>query len=355
MTRQVLGSLCALVLGVLVGACSAATPFGDGGAGSDQGRRDFAIPSGVDLLEPANADLAGTVPTCTASNCQGCCKNGLCLAGDSDSACGTGGAQCDTCDGTTNRCQAGSCDEICGPATCAGCCAEDPGTGKIVCMGGGAVDQCGKNGANCIDCGVGAVCSSGVCVTQSCASQCAGCCDPAGNCKGGDTVDGCGKNGATCAVCQPSASFTCNASRECEPLANAKWDVWVSRAEIPANDVNNPGKGWDDSAGSLPDSFVKVTTSNGSGGDLTNTSATIDNTLTPNWSETLLTSVTTTQLQTKLVWWVYDYDTWSPNDLVGTCSTTVKNWMFGGSLIISTCGATATQSGYKLWWKLVPH
>ena len=42
-------------------------------------------------------DLSATVSTCNAGNCLGCCYNGACQAGNSNSGCGSGGDSCRVC------------------------------------------------------------------------------------------------------------------------------------------------------------------------------------------------------------------------------------------------------------------
>ena len=49
-----------------------------------------------------------TVATCTAANCQGCCREDKCEEGKSNETCGAGAAACEICAGT-QQCIAGKC------------------------------------------------------------------------------------------------------------------------------------------------------------------------------------------------------------------------------------------------------
>jgi hypothetical protein len=47
---------------------------------------------------PGGYDPSGAL-TCAATNCTGCCSNGVCLAGNTAAACGSSGLTCETCVG----------------------------------------------------------------------------------------------------------------------------------------------------------------------------------------------------------------------------------------------------------------
>ncbi|MFM9107277.1 MAG: hypothetical protein ACKOWF_11345, partial [Chloroflexota bacterium] len=115
-----------------------------------------------------NGACLSTSP-CTAATCpNGCCQNGTCKAGTQDSACGTGGAACAACSGgktcQARRCQAGG---GCSAASCPnGCCQN--GT----CKPGTQSDACGTGGAACAACsGTTPYCAAGVCAPPAWAYQ----------------------------------------------------------------------------------------------------------------------------------------------------------------------------------------
>ena len=85
-----------------------------------------------------NNTLQNTDKPCNAKKCpQGCCAGGNCVAGNSSAQCGTGGAACQACSGSTPLCVSGSCvcsGNSCG--TCQTCTAQgtcQPVTNGIVC------------------------------------------------------------------------------------------------------------------------------------------------------------------------------------------------------------------------------
>ncbi len=164
------------------------------------------------------------VADCTAASCPGCCvAPTICAAGDSDYACGRAGDACQRClpSEGTGSCvpQAGgggSCTALaaCSPNDCTGCCAGD------VCLFGDEDDACGTGGKGCAACTGSQTCTFDttgeygakgqyVCATTSpCGpATCSGCCDGLVCAEGAQDV-ACGTGGAACADCQ-SAGQTC--------------------------------------------------------------------------------------------------------------------------------------------------
>jgi hypothetical protein len=139
---------------------------------------------------------------CGQKTCSGCCENGVCAFGSSNSACGTFGGQCaacaanEHCDGT---CKPGP---PCTPANCSGCCG---GTEGNTCVPGTDTGACGIGGFICQNCTLtqsAATCVNGECVLpQACtAAACNGCCY--GNiCAEGYQTFLCGIGGQTCQNC----------------------------------------------------------------------------------------------------------------------------------------------------------
>lgn len=54
-------------------------------------------------------------PVCGPANCPGCCRDGICYAGDTDDACTFGGVACSPCPSGTSCQGAGICITTCGP------------------------------------------------------------------------------------------------------------------------------------------------------------------------------------------------------------------------------------------------
>ncbi len=192
--------------GTLLSAC------GTGGQACQACTGSQCAPAG-----PGNGGVC-VATGCNAQNCPGCCdKNGLCQAGDGTSACGRGGDACSACS-ASQVCAGGACatPTVCGPQSCAGCCAGS------TCVGGGANDACGSGGGACQDCGTTATCVANVCQTLGpCdASSCpTGCCN--GNlCLPGMNDSACGSGGAACSACGAGtqcAAGSCQAGASCGP------------------------------------------------------------------------------------------------------------------------------------------
>jgi hypothetical protein len=153
----------------------------------------------------------GVGARCNPSNCQGCCdSNGVCQDPAAIGACGAGGSACQFCL-SGQACNSGQCQTTtgCGPANCPGCCQGN------TCLSG-SLDSaaCGSGGAQCQSCHVclalgpknGGVCLNGnrACTTATCGT---GCCDEFSRCLPGNTdnyctgpnlEEGCGTCGGTC-------------------------------------------------------------------------------------------------------------------------------------------------------------
>ena len=94
----------------------------------------------------------------------------------------------------------------CGPMTCLHCCFNGS------CQGGGSVNSCGVNGAECQDCtDKGGACSNGACTTKVVDAAPPPTCDP-GKCGGCAPVweKGCCKSDGTCGCSMDFGSGPCN-------------------------------------------------------------------------------------------------------------------------------------------------
>lgn len=146
------------IFAVIVCACG----LGNGTIGNQTG--------GANESDEAVLRLVVDGGNCSPSNCQGCCRDGLCLAGRSNANCGIGGDSCSRCDPALSlACVQGACEEVstCDEHTCPnGCCAAG------VCVRGNSNANCGFGGQQCARC----FSQSGeYCVAQSCElvmSQC---------------------------------------------------------------------------------------------------------------------------------------------------------------------------------------
>jgi hypothetical protein len=153
---------------------------------------------------------------CGPNNCKGCCAGDVCVGGQSDAQCGTGGLACSDCaaqnqfcNGSTGQCQ--SIQPLCDATNCKGCCAGD------VCVTSETDAQCGLGGKACTDCTTtGSTCNAGTCVSTCNAQTCPGCCQ-AGTCFAGFVDSRCGSGGAACADCtaQNAACDTLATPRTC--------------------------------------------------------------------------------------------------------------------------------------------
>ncbi|MBL8922751.1 MAG: hypothetical protein JNJ54_28135 [Myxococcaceae bacterium] len=142
--------------------------------------------------------------SCGPGTCVGCCSGNTCVTVPGVAACGGGGSACVAC-GASQVCIGGTCQATsdagsCGPGTCSGCCSSG------VCQPGTLPAFCGAGGALCATCMPGDGCLTGACVPPLdggfvCGpSTCAGCC--AGNlCLPGTLAGACGVAGGACVTC----------------------------------------------------------------------------------------------------------------------------------------------------------
>lgn len=148
------------------------------------------------------------VPTsaCSAMSCPGCCSGNICLPFNIQTllSCGAGGSACKAC--TQNQiCSNGNCTAppTCTAATCPlGCC----NAGQCVGFASQNVLSCGKGGAQCNSCPGTTSCTMGTCTAPTCGpNTCSGCCTPTG-CQPGNNTMACGKSGSVCSACMPGQS-----------------------------------------------------------------------------------------------------------------------------------------------------
>lgn len=104
-------------------------------------------------------------------------------------------------------CLQGCSPPACSALTCNGCC-DSAGS----CLSGAAQATCGAHGFQCVRCGEGLTCSSGVCAAQTGGCDAASC--PYGCCAQGvctpwaqQTVNACGASGNSCSSC--GAALSC--------------------------------------------------------------------------------------------------------------------------------------------------
>ncbi len=201
--------------------------------GSTGGRCSDCVANGFSLCTSSRV-CGRDDPSCSPSTCSGCCATDegrrRCLSGTEPSACGKTGAQCSdcasqgrACDASTRACGSTKCDA----SNCDGCCVGDK------CLPGDVASACGTKGAQCDSCASGQLCRTqagggGICEgTSTCGpANCGGCCNAAGQCVTGNDTTACGKQGEKCAACganqicipdgQPNAR-TCQAQTTCGP------------------------------------------------------------------------------------------------------------------------------------------
>jgi hypothetical protein len=151
---------------------------------------------------------------CGPQNCGGCCQGSVCVSGTDPFACGFGGQQCNNCQSFGESCVSGACfgQTTCGPQNCPGCC-----VGNLCLPGNNDPLRCGFGGVTCQDCAaLGEACNVGTCTGQStCGTQsCSGCCQ-GNSCLVGNTSFACGFGGVLCENCQAFGD-TC-ANQQCMP------------------------------------------------------------------------------------------------------------------------------------------
>ncbi len=282
-------------------------------------------------------DGGAIVVTCTSKNCAGCCRDDLCLLGDTKAACGVGGASCETCSGAA-ACEANACKAPCGPDTCAGCCQGN------VCVDGNAKDACGKAGAACAKCGASFVSAEQTCVDTSCKATCNGCCSGS-TCLGGTAAGACGKSGNACVDC--GKGRTCSAAG-CALDPNALFDVVLAFAAVPSR--NKSGGAWDFYE-NAPDPYARGFSALGTASHAGLT-ATLSDTTSPSWNAVVLSGVPARELLNSfsVELWDDDYDY---DDFIGGCAIRLDASMFSGSLQIARCAASPSGVDISLGYKLV--
>lgn len=197
----------------------------------------------VTALKCTDQRCGGGTQPCGASTCNGgCCAGGKCQAGTVDLACGKGGVACVDCKAAGKTCEAASqtckgTTPSCSATTCAaGCCQGG------ACMAGNTDSACGKGGASCADCkAAGKTCDSATSACSSGPTTCdatscpLGCCQ-GGGCKMGTTESACGQGGAPCASCM---AWEICGNGTCKLSTMSKWQVTLVSATV------NKAKTWD--------------------------------------------------------------------------------------------------------------
>ncbi len=285
-------------------------------------------------------DGGAIVVTCTAKNCAGCCRDDLCLVGDAKDACGTRGAACETCSGTST-CEASACKAPCGPDNCTGCCENN------VCVEGFAKEACGRAGASCQKCGAAFVCAEQTCVDTSCKATCAGCCSGS-TCLGGGSATACGKAGNACVDCGKGRTCSGTAQGTCALDPTALFDVTVTSASLPLR--SKSGGAWDFYE-NLPDPYAKAYSSLGTTSH-SGTTATISDTTSPQWTVPVLTAVPARELLNSFSVEVWD-DDYDFDDFVGGCAIRLDASMFDGAVRSVSCPATPSGSPLTVRFRLV--
>ena len=277
-------------------------------------------------------------PSCTPETCDGCCTpDDVCVAGDDPTACGNGGARCSACP-EGGGCVAGACTFGCGPDNCNGCCDAN---GE--CQTGSEDAVCGSGGGVCTDCRpAGAVCAGGACVDSGCAQTCAGCCD-GDQCTDPATADACGADGGACVACAAGESCV---EGTCTQPDGSRFDVVLISANIPPSKLS--GAGWD-TFGGLSDVFAYVYALDPVTDESWFESSSIrDETLTPEWNETILTDVTSAALADGLGFEFWDFDA-AFDDEICVMIIEVEPAMMNGQVIETTC---EDDPEMKFRWKL---
>lgn len=290
--------------------------------------------------EQTGPDGKPQVATCTAENCDGCCRDDKCEDGTTPSACGSGAAACEICAGG-QKCTDGKCKEPCSPNSCAGCCDGD------TCLPGNTKDKCGEDGAACTACDGTFVCSKHTCIDGSCQATCTDGCCSGSTCEPGTTASACGAGGEACVDCGFGRKCTSGA---CVIDPNALWDFYVSFAVLP--DKNKNGSAWDP-LGGAPDPYLLAYSSLAASSHSGSTSTQHDTTV-PFWAETPLKGVAASELLNDLSFELWDADP-DFDDYVGGCTIPLTAAVFDGSLQTHVCAATASGVEVTLYYRINPH
>lgn len=285
-------------------------------------------------------------PSCSPQSCDGCCKDGECKDGTAKAACGTGGAQCETCDIEGQTCEDGSCTAPCSSQSCPnGCCNAD-GECKTVQN----ASYCGTGGTSCKSCAENETCESGECVELSCRQSCQGCCRD-GNCLSGQGADACGELGESCRDCTPGRSCSDN---DCRVNSGSNWDFQILSADVPLK--NASGDYWDSFGGTV-DPYIEVAAQNGSTvyeGETTHK----EDQANPRWpGGTVLSNIPVSALlETDISVSIYDDDgAFNPDDTVVKCQLNFSDIVFNEERFERTCtpnDPTTEQVEVKLGLKL---
>ncbi|MFO0741912.1 MAG: hypothetical protein U0270_38805 [Labilithrix sp.] len=285
------------------------------------------------------------IQSCTADNCQGCCREDRCVEGKTEDACGRSGLACQTCSAVQKCTEEGQCHEPCGPNNCKGCCDGDN------CIPGETTDKCGGAGEACTKCDADnpeLVCADQKCIDGSCKATCTqGCCTATG-CQPGTTAQACGINAGACVTCGYGKQCTNHA---CVLDTSSLWDVVVTGADIPAKKLNDSD--WDPFYGA-PDPFVKLYSNLGADSHTGQTAFQTDN-LHPAWTtEVPLKGISAKELMNNLSFEIWD-DDFDYDDQVGGCKIGISAANFSGVVQQVTCNQTPSLPSVTLRFKLVPH
>ncbi|MDA3862763.1 MAG: C2 domain-containing protein [Deltaproteobacteria bacterium] len=275
---------------------------------------------------------------CNAETCVGCCRaDGTCLTETTDNECGTQGEQCVACP-QGKSCADGICvDDFCAE-TCNGCCTPDGTCIDYETSQGGAFEDpntatCGRFGELCQDCTAqGMVCDGGGCVTEDCRDTCSGCCN-GGVCVEYEDLDDNNCQNRTendhwtnvaliyapaCTSCLPN--FSCqemttyyydeNFGKVCYPDVSAV-RVYILNGTMPVAD--EWGRSWDPVG--LPDPKVSFCSGDHEGP----MSSTIYDTLSPDWNEELINTITDITMMPFGEFNFFDEDSFA-DDWMFTCS-----------------------------------
>lgn len=193
----------------------------------------------------AFSSACGSSSTCDSLTCNGCCSAGVCRSGTQDSACGSRGAACESCD--FNR----SCQTSGGLNAC------------VLSGSGGGSGGSGGGGAG----GGQSGCSG---------TTCTGCCFN-GACQPGNTAAACGKQGAACSAC--ANNQVCKTDQTCGVDPDSNWLVQPTAASVKPT---NNGASWDgDGSGPDPQVFLACPAT---AANFTHQTPEAANTLSPSWS-----------------------------------------------------------------------
>ena len=290
-------------------------------------------------------------PACSYSNCGGCCQNDKCMSGSSQQACGQNGEVCKQCTGGT-ACHKGTC-KPCGLETCPnGCCQN------MTCMNGNTASACGANGGACTACTQDQECKAGACqtVAKKCsASNCTGCCQ-GDVCENGDQDSACGSGGAACQTC--TGTMKCSlvgSTRLCKTPTDATYSVALDSAVITK--LNSKGKEWDtpQESGCLtcilgccpPDVYARqkdLTYTGSVVAGMVPSNSVVANSITPKWSMTLGTASTSQLTGGAISIMLMDDDAGIlTNDLIGECKGTIQSSdLLAGQIVLTKAAKHCT-------------